>query len=368
MPQGAKSKPWGLIGVAAFVVATIGLLFVFAPNRQAKAAGGLALSAPLPDSVPKGTELVVGDPVTQWVVEHEGWDKRLPFTIKWVQITGGPDVTEAFHAKALDVGLGANVPPIHAVWVGLPVKIIAFRLRRDPANYPAFVLGISPKSGIRTLADLRGKRIAFSPSQVQSQIVLQTLKAVGLTTRDVILVELPSSIGGDVYTSALASNVVDVAPIGSGIVAERYLRKFGSDGARILKHPDFRDDATLAYSPVDVLEDPAKAAAIRQFASLWGRAQAWISSHPDELAQGYYVEHQGLPLADARLIVAASGQAEVPASWGQAIAYQQAAIDIMAPQVGKPKFDAATLFDRRFEAFAATGFASADAPQSVANQ
>jgi len=234
MPRAARSTNWGLFGLLAVVAVTIGLLVAFAPNRGAKAAGGLPLTAALPDTIPAGTVLTVGDPVTRWVVEHNGWDKGLPFTIKWAQITGGPDVTEAFHAKALDVGLSANIPPIHAVWVGLPVKVIAFRLRRDPIAHPSFVLGLAPKSGIRTIADLKGKRIAFSPSQVQSQIVIETLKAAGLTARDVTLVELPSSIGGDVYTSALASNVVDMAPIGGGIVAERYLRKYGGDGARVI--------------------------------------------------------------------------------------------------------------------------------------
>jgi sulfonate transport system substrate-binding protein len=355
-----RSTPWGVIGLAAFVTVTIAFLFVFAPNRRPAlaAAAGLGETAPLPAAVPKGTVLTVGDPVTQWVFEHLGWGAKLPFTLKWVQITGGPDVTEAFHAHALDVGLGANVPPLHATWVRIPVRIIAFRQRRDPLNHPAFVLAIAPKAGIRTLADLRGKRVAFSPSQVQGQIVLQTLQALGLSKRDVTLVELPSSIGGDVYTSALASNLVDVAPVGGGIVAERYLRKFAPDGARVLAHPDFRDDAVLAYVPVEVLRDTAKAAALKQFAYWWGRAQAWQQTHPDELARGYYVAHQGLPLADAKLIVAAAGETQISRSWDQPIAYQQAAIDLLAPEMGKPRFDAATIFDRRFETIAADGFAA----------
>jgi len=359
MSKTARSSNRGLIGLLAFVAVTIALLVVFAPNRSAKAAGGLPLTAALPELVPPGTVITVGDPVTRWVVQHNGWDKDLPFTIKWAQITGGPEVTEAFHAKALDVGLGANIPPIHAHWVGLPVRVIAFRLRQDPAGHPAFVLGLAPKSGIRTIADLRGKKIAFSPSQVQSQIVIETLKAAGLTPRDVQLVELPSSIGGDVYTSALASNVVDMAPIGGGIVAERYVRKFGDAGARVINHPPFRDDAAVAYVPEEVLADSAKAAALRQFALLWGRAQAWEAAHPDELARGYYVGEQGLSLTDARLVVAAAGKADVPASWDGAVRYQQAAIDLMAPQLGHPRFDATALFDKRFEGLAAQGFTSA---------
>jgi sulfonate transport system substrate-binding protein len=215
---------------------------------------------------------------------------------------------------------------------------------------------------VRSIADFRGKRIAFSPSQVQSQVVLQTLAAAGLTPRDVKLVELPSSIGGDVYTSALASNEVDIAPLGGGIVAERYLRKFGDRGARLLPHPPFRDDAVLAYVPEEVLEDPAKAAALKQFAILWGRAQRWVRDHPDELARGYYVGDQGLPLADAQLIVNAAGKPDIPARWDDAVRYQQDAIDLIAPQTGRPRFAADSLFDHRFETLAAAGFAGSAAP------
>jgi hypothetical protein len=183
------------------------------------------------DRVPKGTILTVGDPVTEWVVQHNGWDKGLPFTIKWVQITGGPDVTEAFHAKALDVGLGANVPPIHATWVGLPVKIIAAAYRRDPLTIPPLCWASRPRP---ISVDRRPARQA---DRDQPEPGAGADRAPDAACRradqaDVTLVELPSSIGGDVYTSALASNAVDMAPIGGGIVAERYLRKYGATARR----------------------------------------------------------------------------------------------------------------------------------------
>lgn len=342
--------------LAAFVAVSIGALFAFAPGRGvvssagATPPGGLALSAALPEEVGKDTVLTVGDPVTQWVFEHNGWEKELPFTIKWAEITGGPDVTEALHAGALDVGTGMNIPPIHATWVGLPVRIIGVRQRRDPLEHPSFVLGIAPKAGIKTLRDLKGKRIAYSPSQVQSQIVIQTLQAIGLTPADVTLVELPSSIGGDVYTSALASNAVDVAPIGGGIVAERYLRKYASIGAQVLRHPPFRDDLAVIYVPVSALQDPRKAAALAIYAQWWRKAQLWKQANRAELAKGYYQQHQGLTAADAKLIVEAEGDIELPADWTEAKRYQQQAIDLMSNEAGRPKFAAETLFDPRFEA------------------
>ena len=349
-----SSWPRGSVPLALVVVVSIALLFAFAPawRQTSGVTGALPMTAPLPGTVLPGVVLRVGDPVSAWIFRHNGWDRRLPFRIEWAEITGGPDTTEAFHAGALDVGLGANVPPIHADWSGIPVRIIAYReLAGD--RRASWTFGVSPRSGIRSVADLRGKRIAFSPSQVQAQVVLQTLKAAGIDRKAVTLVELPSNIGGDVYTNALASGVVDAAPLAAGLVAERYLSKFADRGARLLPHPPFRDGAVVAYVPEAVLTQPGKAAALRLYARYWGLAQAWANAHPEELASGFYAGVRGLPLADARLQVHATGPATVPRDWKAAIAFQQAAIDILAPATGRPVFAAATLFDRRFETIAA---------------
>ena len=149
--------------------------------------------------------------------------------------------------------------------------------------------------------------------------------------------------------------MVDVAPIGAGIVAERYLRKFGKDGAHVIRHPPFRDDAVFAYAPVEVIEYPGKAAALKVYVRWWAKAQAWEQAHPDELARGYYVQRQGLSLEDARMIIAAGGDIVLPRDWSAAIRRQQTAVDLLAPRMNHPVFDANSLFDRRFEAVAAEG-------------
>ena len=87
-------------------------------------------------------------------------------------------------------------------------------------------------SSLRT--DLRGKRIAYSPGQVQGEIVIRTLQSQGLTPSDVTLVELPST-SADVYINALVGGGLDVAPIGAGPAVKRYLDRFGRDGAKVLK-------------------------------------------------------------------------------------------------------------------------------------
>jgi sulfonate transport system substrate-binding protein len=335
---------------------------VFARGAVASASPkeSLALDAPIPDRIPAGVTLTIGDPITQKVLEHTGWIGELPFKARWAQISGGPAVTEAFHARALDVGVAADMPPIHATWVGIPVKILAVRLRKDPERHPSFVFAVAPGANIRTLADLRGKRIAFSPGQVQGEIVLRSLEAAHLARRDVRLVELPST-GADVYINALVGGVVDVAPVGAGAPATRYVDAYGAQGARLIAHGPARDDLVDLYVRVETLRDPAKAAALRAYVRFWARASDWIATHPEEWAKVYYEENQGLSPADARSMIAAAGQPDIPSHWDEAISLEQGAIDLMARETQRPSFDAASLFDRRFETVAADAIAAAHA-------
>jgi sulfonate transport system substrate-binding protein len=325
--------------------ALIAALFV---AGAAHAATGPAI----PETVPAGTTLTIGDPKTQLALELSGELDKLPFKIIWANISGGPRTIEAFRARALDIGSVADIPPIHATWTGLPVKIFAASFRQDPINHPIYQLGIAPGAKIDSIADLRGKKIAYSPGQAQGALVLRILQKAGLTQKDVTLVEMPST--GDVYVSALASKLVDAAPIAEAN-QPRYLTNYGHNGAKLLSH-GLRDDAWYIYGLKTVSDDPAKAAAVRAYILAWGRANRWIDQHPDEWIQGYYVKQQGLTAQEGRRLVDSAGHPDIPATWDDTIARQQATIDLLAKETNKPRFDAGDLFDRRYEATASTGF------------
>ena len=183
--------------------------------------------------------------------------------------------------------------------------------------------------------------------------MLRTLQAQGLErARTCTLVELPSA-NGDLYANALAGGMIDVAPIGAGTQAKRYLEKYGRDGAQVLPHPPFRDDLGVLYVRQETLRDPAKAAALKAYIALWARAAEWVRAHPDEFADLYYVKDQGLSAADARYVVSVAGEPDIPRDWSAAIGMEQVAADVMARQTKRPRLAAETLFDRRFETVAA---------------
>lgn len=334
----------------AIAVLLVAALTACAPGDDHEhAAGTLALDAPLPTAVPKGTKLIVGDPATKVALELSGEIDDFSFDIEWANISGGPQTTEAFRADALDIGAVAEIPPIHATWTGLPVKIVAAKFRKDPIGHPIYELGIAPGVQVKSLADLRGKKIAYSPGQAQGALVLRVLKKAGLTKDDVELVELPST--GDVYPNALASRQVDVAPIG-GVNIKRYTGQFGKDGATTIQH-GLRDDPAHLYVRAETLKDPAKAAAIREYVAAWARATRWVYEHPKEWIEGYYVKDQGLNADDGRYLVDQSGEPDIPSDWTDVIARHQETIDILAAETGNEPLKAEDLYDRRFEHIAA---------------
>lgn len=317
-------------------------------SGAAHAQGGEAIL----DTVPPGTTLVIGDPKTQRALELSGELAKLPFKVKWANISGGPRTIEAFRAHALDLGSVADIPPIHATWTGLEIKIVAASFRKDPIGHPVYQLGIAPGAKIDSINDLRGKKIAYSPGQAQGALVLRILQKAGLTQKDVTLVEMPST--GDVYVSALASKLVDAAPIGEAN-QPRYITNYGHNGAKLLPH-GLRDDAWYIYGLKSVMDDPAKAAAVRAYVKAWGRANRWIDEHPDAWIQGYYVQQQGLSTADGQHLVDSAGHPDIPTDWSDTIARQQATIDLLAKETSKPRLNAADLFDRRYEGVATQGY------------
>jgi sulfonate transport system substrate-binding protein len=305
--------------------------------------------------VPAGTELVVGDPATKVALELSGEINKFTFPVKFANLSGGPQTTEAFRANALDVGSVADIPPIHATWTGLDVRIIASQYRVDAVNFPLYELGIAPGAGITDLSGLRGKKIAYSPGQAQGALVLRILEKAGLKQTDVKLVELPST--GDAYPTALAAKQVDAAPLG-GVAIKRYQNKYGPDGGITLRH-GLRDDPSHLYSPVKVLQDPAKAAALREYVQRWGAAKRWIEDHPAEWLEGYYIRDQGLSADDGRYLIASQGKGDLPTSWTEAIARHQETIDLLSREQKKPELDAGKLYDLRFQAIGGTAFAGA---------
>jgi sulfonate transport system substrate-binding protein len=337
-----RSLLGGVLGAA-----TLAALAGCAKDAQAQTT--LDLAAPLPTQVPKRTSLIISGPANQLALQLSGLDKKLPFSVpQWPNIAAGPDVINAFRAKSLELANNAGIPPIQAHGFGVQAKIVAVRLNPKPIYYFA----TAPGSTVNSAADLRGKKIAFSVGQAQGVVVLRALKQAGIAPGEVTLVPLNSPQ----FLTALQARQVDVAPLGA-TDSFKYLKQYAKDGAKRLD-TNVVDLLNILWAPTTVLQDAAKAAAIRAYLPIWAQAGVWQWEHPDTWIDKYYVENQGVTREQGQQIVQAGNKPNFPASWDAAIAWEQETIDLLVQQGFTQHFDAATLFDRRFEPLASAAVSS----------
>ncbi|MEH0544383.1 ABC transporter substrate-binding protein [Streptomyces sp. B21-105] len=334
-----------LLGAAAGVAGLSGCA-----DSSAAASGNGALAAPLSDSVPAGTSLKIAS--FQNVQQLQFKLARLPalpFEVSdWLNIGAGPDVINAFRAKSLDLGNNAGIPPIQAHFQGYDAKIVAINVTRKP-NY---LFATKPGSDIRTVADFRGRRMAFSQGQAQGVVLLRALKKAGLAYDDVKLVPLTSNQ----FLTALQSGQVDVAPL-ANTQAPAYLQQYESKGARTVT-TDVVDLLNLLWAPASVLNDRAKAAAVAAYIPQWAQGQVWQYEHPDVWNEEFYVKTQNLNLGQARAITTLANKPLFPPGWAEAVRWEQETADLLAEGGFVKKFDVSSLFDHRFEGIAAQSVAA----------
>ncbi|MFF4569115.1 ABC transporter substrate-binding protein [Streptomyces sp. NPDC001410] len=304
-----------------------------------------AATKPLADQVPAGTSLRIASyQGVQQLQFRLAKLPGLPFTVSsWVNIGAGPDVINAFRAKSLDLANNAGIPPIQAHYQGFDAKIVAIGITRKP-NY---LFATKPGSDIRTVADFKGRKLAFSQGQAQGVVLLRALKQAGLTYDEVKLVPLTSNQ----FLTALQSGQVDIAPLANS-QAPAYLKQYEGKGAHTIP-TDVVDLLNLLWAPVSVLADPAKAAAIAAYVPQWAKGQVWQYEHPDVWNEEFYVKTQNLTPEQARGISELANKPLFPPSWDEAVKWEQETADLLAEGGFVKKFDVSSLFDHRFESLAA---------------
>lgn len=305
--------------------------------------GGGTPDTPLPTEVPPGTTLVIADQQErlQTALRASGELEKLPFQVEFANFIGGPEILEAFRAEAADVSPVGDVPPIHALVAGQDVPIIA-AYRTDPLGIK---LAVAPGVQATTLADLRGKKIAYAEGTAQQAAILRALDQAGLTTSDVELVRLKLAD----FNDAVRTGQVDIAPLNEPRLT-RFLR---TPGATVIPDSEARDiypGLGYLYARRAATQDPAKSAALRALTAAFIRAFHWTNTHRDEWARIYYIENQKLSAEDAGRIVDSLGEWTFPRLNQQLIDQQQNTIDVIEAAGELPrKADASEGFDLRFD-------------------
>lgn len=191
------------------------------------------------------------------------------YTFELSTFADGPAATEAFVAGQIDFALYGDTAAVQAYANGTDIRIISSFMESPDG----FKLIVGKNSGIETLADLKGKRIAFSAGSNDHKLILKFLEAANLTTADVTLVNLASADN----IPALAKGEID-AFLGQEPNIDNILEQ---TGGKIIA-----DNKGIETSAVFVLVDQAYAQAnsdnVVRLLKAFAQATEWMEDNQEE--------------------------------------------------------------------------------------
>ncbi|WP_421762360.1 aliphatic sulfonate ABC transporter substrate-binding protein [Devosia sp.] len=116
-------------------------------------------------------------------------EKRLAdrgIAVSWNEFTSGPPLLEALGANAIDFGSTGDVPPLFAQAAGGDLVYAA--ATKGAVDGSAIL--VAKDSPIQTLADLKGKKLAFKRGSSAHNFAVKALRTAGLTLDDVEALDL----------------------------------------------------------------------------------------------------------------------------------------------------------------------------------
>lgn len=269
-----------LISVLSLLVSACGSSSSTAQSVSPAAAAGAAASSPAASSGTaidlSGVTLRIGDTgyaLQQLLLQKAGLDKT-PYKLTDSVFQGGNLQLEALGAGAIDLANASEIPPIFAAQSGGVGTLATIAVRQGTTLLQE--VDVPAGSSIKTVAQLKGKKVAYVKNTTAHLFLFESLKKAGLKWTDITPVALSTSDG----LAALLSGQVDAMASYGNAVITAHLK-----GATTLV--DARDLLSGNYPFLvlpKTLANPALKAAIVDFFSREQKAYNWARAHPDDWA------------------------------------------------------------------------------------
>ena len=200
--------------------------------------------------------------------------------IEWREFPAGPQMLEALAVNAVDFGYVGNTPPIFAQAANKDLRYIGYEVVPEQSQ----ALVIPAGSSIKTIADLKGKRIAVQKGSSAHELLAKVLQKAGLSWTDIQPIWLPP---------ADARAAFDKQSIDAWSIWDPYLSAAELDSkAKVLTSAaDFpKTYSFYIANPKFITEHPQ---AVTQFIGGLNSADQWILKN-QTLALDIYAQSTGL--------------------------------------------------------------------------
>ncbi len=269
-----------------------------------------------------------------------------PYTISWVEFPSGDQGLQALNAGATDLQLQMQTP--NAViaqanaktpWTSAdaPFSVIgAFRY----ASTTGIDIIVSGGSGINSVADLKGKKVAFSKGSSSNYYWLVAARAGGLKTGDVEIAQLTLSDAKVAFKTGAVDALVafdyNLAPL----VRTTGAKVIASSGKELPLY-------SLLAARQGLLADAAVKASVADFAARLSKSEQWQQDNVN-IVRGVYETIDKIDPLDSEAIAVGGIETPVPVDDSVVAAVQDQADVFFAEGVVATKADVRILFDRTF--------------------
>ena len=296
----------------------------------------LVLGAPLAQAADLPT-LRVGDQNYYNVrasMEASGVLEGAPYTVDWKHFQSAAPVAEGLQAGALDLGFLGDSGFIFLAAKGAPVKLIGIS-RQNPDTIALLVPKDSP---VKTIADLKGKKVAYWPGAWSQQLTLRALEKAGLPSDYVEFVKLMPIDAA----AALPRGSIDAFPVWEPYISQQIV----FSGARpILTARDLMPGLSSIAANANSI-DP-KREQIADFLGRLQKARAWVEAHKEQYAE-IWAKKANLDQSVSRHWIGQAAMSVGPVD-KQAAADYQGTADFLLQTGALPKaFDTSSVIDTSF--------------------
>ncbi|MCC0806822.1 aliphatic sulfonate ABC transporter substrate-binding protein [Methylobacterium sp. W2] len=192
--------------------------------------------------------------------------------VQWVEFQAGPPLLEALSAGSIDFGYTGDAPPIFSQSAGGNLVYVS---AAAPSGDGEAIL-VKEASPIRSVADLKGKKVAFGRGTSAHNLIIAALEKAGLTFADITPAYLTPADAG----SAFANDSVDAWSIWDPYFAVAQARS----KTRVLATSGQTLDVSAYFLANRTFADKHPGVIVHALSGLT-EAAAWADGHRDAVAK-----------------------------------------------------------------------------------
>ncbi len=217
-----------------------------------------------------------------FVAQQQGYFKQQGLDVKFIAPAGPSDPPKLVAAGKADLAITYQPQLVMQVAQGLPLVRIATLI-----NTPLNCLAVKADSNIKTIADLKGKRIGYSTDGVDTAMLTAMLAQHHLTPKDVTLI----NVNYDLVQALLSGNVDAVTGV---------MRNFELIEMQLAGHPAraflAEENGMPSYDELVIVTNKAEVNDPRlpRFLTALTLGTQYLEKHPEESWQLFAKNHPEL--------------------------------------------------------------------------